>query len=157
MPTNKRSKQYVVHGLDTTYYYKDPEHTILHRTDGPAIVNSRTNKWYINGKLHRDNEPAIEWAEGGQDWYQHGKRHRTGGPAISFAGGVDGSWLINDKLHRLDGPAVNFETKQQWYYINDISYSKQTFPKGVQKWVSYIEVTTEDIKQAIGNYRIVEW
>jgi YD repeat-containing protein len=43
--------------------------------------------WYIDNKLHRDNNPAkIEWNEQGhlikREWYQNNKRHRENGPAV---------------------------------------------------------------------------
>ena len=37
----------------------------LHREDGPAIEYANGNKhWYLNGKLHREDGPAIENANG---------------------------------------------------------------------------------------------
>ena len=35
----------------------------------------------------------------------NGKHHREDGPAVIFADGTP-SWFLNGKLHRLDGPAV---------------------------------------------------
>ena len=29
-------------------------------------------RWYINGKLHREDGPAIEWASGYMRWYING-------------------------------------------------------------------------------------
>ena len=34
------------------------------------IVDKNGNKWwYLNGKLHRENGPAIEYADGTKVWY----------------------------------------------------------------------------------------
>ena len=30
--------------------------------------------WYHNGKLHREDGPAIEWANGYKEWYINDKR-----------------------------------------------------------------------------------
>ena len=30
--------------------------------------------WYLNGKRHRTDGPAIEWADGGKMWFLNGKR-----------------------------------------------------------------------------------
>jgi hypothetical protein len=30
--------------------------------------------WYLNGKLHREDGPAIEWASGDKWWYLNNKR-----------------------------------------------------------------------------------
>ena len=29
--------------------------------------------WYRDGKLHREDGPAIEYADGGKEWYLNGK------------------------------------------------------------------------------------
>ena len=38
--------------------------------------------YYVNGELHRDNGPAIEWEDGTKEWYIDGNIHRENGPAI---------------------------------------------------------------------------
>jgi hypothetical protein len=43
-----------------------------HRTDGPAIEDSYSKEWYINGKRHREDGPAIEWSNGDKVWYLNG-------------------------------------------------------------------------------------
>ena len=38
------------------------------------IVNANGDKWwYLNGKCHRENGPAIEGANGDKFWYLNGK------------------------------------------------------------------------------------
>ena len=32
-----------------------------------------TKRWYLNGKRHRENGPAIEYASGGTKYYINGK------------------------------------------------------------------------------------
>ena len=55
--------------------------------------------WYLNGKLHREDGPAIEFNDGRKYWYLNNKLHRIDGPAREYANGND--WYINDKLiHR---------------------------------------------------------
>ena len=46
-----------------------------------------TRSWYLNGKLHRDDGPAIEYASGHKEWYLNGKLHREDGPAIEYSYG----------------------------------------------------------------------
>ena len=53
-------------------------------------------KWYLDGKLHRVDGPAIIRANGDQEWYLDGKRHRVDGPAITYANG-DKEWYLNGK------------------------------------------------------------
>ena len=31
-----------------------------------------TKSWYLNDKLHREDGPAIEWADGTKYWYLNG-------------------------------------------------------------------------------------
>lgn len=47
----------------------------LHREDGPAIITpAGTKEWFIDGKNHRENGPAVEWWDGLNWWYINGKR-----------------------------------------------------------------------------------
>ena len=46
----------------------------LHREDGPAVECSNGYKsYYINGKYHREDGPAVEWANGTKYYYINGK------------------------------------------------------------------------------------
>lgn len=57
--------------------------------------------YYLNGKLHREDGPATEFANGDKEWYINGKLHREDGPAIEYNNG-DKSWYINGKrINRL--------------------------------------------------------
>ena len=51
-------------------------------------------KWYLNGKLHREDGPACEYANGTKEWCLNGKWHREDGPAIEYANG-DKYWFLN--------------------------------------------------------------
>ena len=45
-------------------------------------IDEEGNKeWFLNGELHREDGPAIEFANGSKAWYLHGKYHREDGPA----------------------------------------------------------------------------
>ena len=66
-----------------------------HREDGPAIERINGDKiWYLNDECHREDGPAIEWANGSRYWYRNGKRHREDGPAIERING-DKIWYLN--------------------------------------------------------------
>lgn len=80
-------------------YYKDAEFKILHRENDPAIECADGSKeWYINDKLHREDGPAIECANGDKFWYINDKRHREDGPAIEWANGSKRWYLKGEKL-----------------------------------------------------------
>jgi len=52
--------------------------------------------WYLNGELHREDGPAVEWANGFKAWYRNGELHREDGPAAEWATG-DKYWWLNGK------------------------------------------------------------
>jgi len=66
---------------------------------------------YINGKLHRKDESAVEYANGDKYWYLNCLLHREDGPAIKLANGHK-EWWINGELHREDGPAIERVTER---------------------------------------------
>jgi hypothetical protein len=47
-----------------------------------------TRSWFVEGKRHRLDGPAIEGADGTRRWYVEGKRHRLDGPALEWADGT---------------------------------------------------------------------
>ena len=56
------------------FYYSDHEMRIRHREDGPAIEWADGSKsWYLNGKRHHEDGPAIEWVDGSKWWYLNGQ------------------------------------------------------------------------------------
>jgi len=74
-----------------------------------------TKYWYLNGKYHREDGPAIEFADGSKQWCLNNKRHREDGPAIEHADGTK-EWFRNGKRHREDGPAVEFaDGGKEWF------------------------------------------
>ncbi len=59
-----------------------------------TTLNDGTKKWHLHGKLHREDGPAIEYANGTKHWYINDKRHREDGAAIEYASGHK-NWYIN--------------------------------------------------------------
>jgi len=59
--------------------------------------------WRLNGKLHREDGPAVEYPSGTKCWYLNGKYHREDGPAIEDADGTR-EWYLNGELHREVAP-----------------------------------------------------
>jgi hypothetical protein len=48
---------------------------LLHREDGPAIEYADGTKvWYLNGEFHREDGPTIEYVSGHKEWYLNGKQ-----------------------------------------------------------------------------------
>ena len=65
-------------------------------------------EWYLNGKLHREDGPAIECTDGSKSWYIDGKRHRE------------------------DGPAIEYYTGDKYWYLNGIEYKEKEFNARIQ-------------------------
>lgn len=52
-----------------------------------------TKEWFLDGRLHRADGPAVEWKNGANEWRLNGKLHRVNGPAVDRADGTNGWWL----------------------------------------------------------------
>jgi len=84
-----------------------------------VIVMKDFTKWYNeSNQLHRENGPAIEWADGNKGYYINGKLHREDGPAIEWASGsklyfVNGKRLteqqFNNRNKSCEGKVVEIE------------------------------------------------
>ena len=70
--------------------------------DGTGMLKRRsgTSFWYQDGKLHREDGPAIEWSDGGWEWFFEGAHHRADGPAVGRTSGLR-KWYLHDMLHRM--------------------------------------------------------
>ena len=72
-----------------------------------------TKYWYLNGKWHRKDGPAIEYANGDKYWCLNGELHREGGPAVEYADG-ETRYYINDKhIPQLDNKRIYGKEKLQ--------------------------------------------
>ena len=99
----------------------------LHREDGPALVIPYVKKaWYLNGKLHRIDGPAEEWDWGTKYWYLNGELHREDGPAIEYS------------IEYADG-------KKRWF-LNGKEYTKNKFNIVTHKNTMKNEAVTEKDK-----------
>jgi hypothetical protein len=87
------------------------------------VDNNGTKSWYLNGKRHREDGPAIEYTNGDKEWWINDKRHREDGPAIESNGSK--FWYLNDKLHRKDGPAVEYTDGYKEWWINNKLVTEQ--------------------------------
>jgi len=94
------------------------------------VHTNGTKYWYLNGKLHREGGPAIEYPNGGKYWYLKGK------------------------LHREDGPASEWPNGDDFWYLNDECLSEKEFNKRMKPTV---EMTMAQINEALGkNVKVVE-
>jgi hypothetical protein len=112
----------------TTYKSRLKETNLFHSFNGkPAVIDRWGRYWYVNGKRHRKDGPAVvEYVNGHKEWYINGKRHREDGPAVEWADGYK-AWYINGKRHRKDGPAVEYTNGDKGWYINGNYLTEQEF------------------------------
>jgi len=68
------------------------------KKNGLFVDRYGTKRWYMNGKLHRDDGPAIEYADGSKFWYMNDKLHRVDGPTVEYANGSK-HWYHNGKQY----------------------------------------------------------
>jgi hypothetical protein len=66
--------------------------------DGQAIIlKIGTEKWYKNGFKHRGNNlPAVETFGGKNEWWVNGRLHRDDGPAVIGTDAIQ--WWTNGKF-----------------------------------------------------------
>ena len=75
------------------YIFKHPNFT------GSLIDKDDDVAYYQNGEAHRDNDlPAIVHSDGTKHWQKNGKLHRENGPALIFPNG-DCIWHLKGILY----------------------------------------------------------
>ena len=80
-------------------------------------VSQDKTEWRLDGKLHREDGPAIEWESGDKFWYLKGYLHREDGPAIEYADGSKSWWLNGENLSEEE---FNKRTKTKELTVNEI-------------------------------------
>jgi hypothetical protein len=95
------------------------------------VHDNGTKYWYRDGKYHREDGPAIEFADGDKFWYRDGKRHREDGPACESNG--DKVWFRDGKRHREDGPAIEYVNGNKVWYLNGKKLTEAEFNNHVKK------------------------
>jgi len=93
------------------------------------VCDSGYKSWYLDGKYHREDGPAVEWADGSNFWYLNGKLHREDGPAIEYPNGDKCWYLDHEKLteaehraatskHTCEGKIVEVDGKK--YQLKEV-------------------------------------
>jgi hypothetical protein len=77
-------------------YNDTGERTMSYITYKVKVEYDGTKKWYLNGKRHREDGPAVEYPSGTKEWHLNGQRHREDGPAIEHSDGHK-AWFLNGK------------------------------------------------------------
>ena len=74
--------------------------------------------WFLNGKYHREDGPAVELYGGNKQWYLNGNLHREDGPAIEHYDGSK-SWFLNDEFIVSTGPDIEKSLFTLSTYLQD--------------------------------------
>lgn len=103
----------VVHG-DRIEYLRESD-GFRHREDGPAVIWADGRwSWWLNGRLHCQDGPAW-YCDGSEIWFLNGLRHRIGGPAVQESNGTE-IWYQSGLRHCESGPAVRTVSGAcEWY------------------------------------------
>jgi hypothetical protein len=71
----------------------------VHREDGPAVeLDDGTKEWFLSDQRHREDGPAVVRADGTKEWWLDDARHRDDGPAVEWADGAREWWLDGEKM-----------------------------------------------------------
>ena len=93
------------------------------------------------------------WDNGNKSWFLNGKYHREDGPAREYASSSK-YWYLNDKLHREDGPAIEYANGDKYWYLNDKEVTEEEHKRQTSK---VVEMTMEEINKALGKQvKVVE-
>jgi len=112
-------------------------------------VDGDRTEWRLDGKLHRVDGPAIEYADGGaREWYLNGYLHREDGPAVEGANG-DKAWFLNGKHHREDGPAIEWADGTNEWCLHGWRVSEEQFNQRTKTK----ELTIAQLEEILG-YKI---
>jgi hypothetical protein len=110
------------------------------------VYPSGDKYWYLNGQFHREDGPAIEWADGPKAWYLNDKLHREDGPAVERSNGYK-AWYLNGKRHREDGPAVEYADGDEDWFLNGEYLTEEEHKEAMNP---VVEMTIKEICKALG-------
>ena len=84
--------------------------------------------WDNGTEVYKTKEGfRYEFANGDIEYItRDGKYHRTDGPAVEYAGGGK-AWFVNDKRHRTDGPAIESANGDKHWFVNGQQMSEKQF------------------------------
>ncbi len=96
------------------YVRENREHALSKFTS--VVKNDRYTRYYLWGKIHRYDGPAVECAGGHKEWWLYGKLHREDGPAIEFVNGRKEWWQHGKYLYLRDPKYItlNFHDQKFW-------------------------------------------
>ena len=99
---------------------------------------TESTMYYKEGKLHREDGPAIEFPDGGKHWFKDGNHHRVNGPAVEYSSGCK-EWWVDDFLYMAIRP---HDTCVDFYFeLQDCIFLESCVGNYGLKWMKLL---TED-------------
>ena len=99
---------------------------------GPISRSDASQCWHRDGRLHREDGPAVQRPDGTLEWYLEGCRHRVGGPAIERPDGTR-EWYRDGRLHRESGPAIEDSDGYKRWFLDGMLIRAER-PDGTDRW-----------------------
>jgi hypothetical protein len=100
------------------------EEIIYNKNHSHIIEEDGTEKYFKNGKLHRETEPAITYPNGRREWYTDGELDKERYPAVITENGTY-KWYSFGKLHNRKGPAIVYPDGSYEFWIEGIRYNSE--------------------------------
>ncbi len=131
----------------------------LHREGGPAVEwTDGPRQWWLNGQLHREDGPAVEWTDGSRQWLVNGEPHREDGPAFEQADGSR-TWCRKGQRHREDGPAIELANGTREWWLEGRRHREDgpavEWPDGTGDWWLNDQQVTEAAIRALWSRRLL--
>jgi len=110
-----------------------------------CIIDKYGNKeWILDGEKHREDGPAVEYADGSYEWWVNGEIHHEGGPAAYYKHNnkIHQYWYSYGKIHRFDGPAVIKTNDTPRWWINNFDVTLK-----ITKWAIDNEIDLDNLSE----------
>ena len=89
----------------------------MEQENGTVATNSIVKMVLRDGKLHRKDDPAIEYPNGTKEWFSDGVRHREDGPAVERADGSKEWWLNGRYFNSFESFLKKIKNKDQKLFL----------------------------------------
>jgi hypothetical protein len=90
--------------------------------------------WYLNGKLHREDGPAVIKPDGTKAWLLNGEYYRIDGPTNEYANGTKDWWLNYELLFRLPSKSQPFVLLEEFVDEKGNERIKVLTQEGIEIW-----------------------
>ena len=124
------------------------------------VLEDGAKYWYLNDELHREDGPAVEWANGTKAWYLNHRLHREDGPAIERATGRKEWWLngnhLTEEEHRLRRTHEGVILMPDALAAGDgvILREQAARIKELEERISWLETTLDTVDAALSKWRV---